>query len=185
MNAAAAQGQAISVIVHEVRARHRMQYERWMAEATAAHRRFPGYLAGDVIRPVGERLRYVAILRFASADAAQAWLGSSVRRELLDRAAPWLARPDRYQVHHDEEFWFNPQRGVGMPKRWKQWVLSTLAVFPLSTLLPWALVAALGPLAPALPAIVLKALGAGAISALMVYWLMPSLTRLAAPWLSR
>ncbi|RSZ59206.1 antibiotic biosynthesis monooxygenase [Massilia atriviolacea] len=185
MNVAAAGQQGIGAIVHDVDPRHRGEYERWMLAATQAHRQCRGYLAMDVIKPVGAGACYVVLLRFASVAEASAWLVSPQRRQLLEQVRPWLLREERYRVHAGAAFWFAPAGAGEAPKRWKQWLLSTLAVFPLTTLIPAALRALAEPLAPALPALALGALSATLVSGVMVYWLMPLLSRVAAGWLSR
>lgn len=178
--------QGTSVILHDVDPAHHARYEAWMVNALTESRRFAGYLATDVIRPVGTALRYVVIVRFASRADAEAWLQSGVRAALLEEVKPWLLREDRYQVHDNNEFWFVTPGARGTPpKRWKQWLLSTLAVFPLTAVIPPAVGTLARNLAPALPHVFVLALNATAISAVMVYWLMPLLSRRAAGWLSR
>lgn len=183
MSKSIAQAPATSVILHDVRPECRLNYERWMAEATAAHQRFPGYLATDIIKPVESGSRFVVILRFEDAPSAQAWLVSAVRADLLAQAAQWLSTKDRYQVHDDAEFWFTPPRDGQETKRWKQWLLSTCAVWPLTIVLPQSVNGLGGIFAPWLPHFALEAVTAALISAVMVYWLMPVLSRVAASWL--
>jgi antibiotic biosynthesis monooxygenase (ABM) superfamily enzyme len=88
-----------SVIVHDVHVDHREHYERWMLKAIQAHASFPGFLATDVIRPVGSGLRFIVVVRFESEAGAQAWLASDTRARLLVEAMPWLLSEDRYHVH--------------------------------------------------------------------------------------
>lgn len=174
---------AVSVILHDVLPEHHRDYESWLVDATAAHQQFPGYLGTDIIRPVESGSRYVVILRFVNKDRAHAWLLSPIRQGLLKIAEPWLAEDDQVHVHHDAEFWFTP--GRRQPKRWKQWMLSALAVFPLTVLVPkpirylteWAI--------PWLPEMGVAALTALMISGLMVYLLMPFLIRVAGAWLMK
>lgn len=176
---------AVSVILHDVLPEHRDDYERWLLGAIAAHRQFEGYLGTDIIRPVESGSRFVVILRFTNKDRAHAWLLSPVRRDLLSIAEPWLAGDDRYHVHQDAEFWFTPPTGRRQPRRWKQWVLSSIAVFPLTVLLPQRIAQLASWIAPSLPHLAVAALSALAISACMVYLLMPFLVRRAGSWLMR
>lgn len=185
MDAYRTASQGTSVIVHDVAPDRHASYESWIDTATEALQRFKGYLATDIIRPVGAGLRYVVILRFSSGADAEAWLQSGVRAALLRQVQPWLLQEDRYQVHDDNEFWFAAPRRVAAPRRWKQWVLSTLAVFPLTALIPASVGALARALMPPLPSFVVLALNAATISAIMVYWLMPLLSRWGAGWLSR
>jgi len=174
-----------SVIVHDVDADHRANYERWMQKATQAHMTFPGFLATDVIRPVGSGLRFIVVVRFDSEAAAQAWLVSETRAILLTEAMPWLLSDDRYHVHSGSDFWFTPPSPGAAPKRWKQWMLSTTAVFPLTVVMPWLVHSIADPLALGMHDLLFKGVIATLISGVMVYWLMPTLIRLAGRWLSR
>lgn len=133
----------------------------------------------------GAGLRFVVVVRFNSEANAQAWLRSEKRAKLLDEALPWLLSNDRYHAHSGSDFWFTPPSPGPAQKRWEQWVVSTIAVFPLTVVVPAVIHAISAPLARDIPDILLKGVIATSISGLMVYWLMPSLIRLAGPWLSR
>ncbi|QBE61898.1 hypothetical protein [Pseudoduganella lutea] len=184
MNTHTDAAQGTSVIVHDIAPDRHASYEAWIDTAVAAHRLFQGYLATDIIRPVGAGLRYVVILRFCSGPDAEAWLRSGVRAALLKEVEPWLLREDTYRVHDNNEFWFSTPGKSSPPKRWKQWLLSTLAVFPLTAVIP-ALVGALARKLPlAVPGVLVLAFTAAIISAIMVYWLMPLLSRWAGRWLA-
>lgn len=174
-----------SVIVHDVHPRHRADYERWMERATQAHQRFPGYVATDILMPAGAGLRYVVILRFCSSASASEWLLSPLRRALLEEARPWLLARDRFRVHDDAEFWFAPSQNGPAPARWKQWLLSTSAVLPLTAIVPPLVKMPGQSFAPGIPLAAEMLASAAIISALMVYWIMPRLTRAASVWLSR
>ncbi|KQW93145.1 hypothetical protein ASC94_10715 [Massilia sp. Root418] len=184
MHSIAAEG--TSVIVHDVAPAHHASYESWMLTAREASRGFKGYLATDVIKPVGAGLRYVVILRFSSSADAEGWLQSDVRAALLKDVERWLIRADRYQVQDNSEFWFvTPSARATPPKRWKQWLLSTVAVFPLTAVIPASVATLAHNLAPTLPKVTVLAATAAIISAIMVYWLMPLLSRFTADWLGR
>jgi len=184
-NTTGAPEQGVSVIVHDVAPAHHAIYESWMKSAIDVHRIFHGYLATDVIRPIGAGLRYVVIIRFLSAADAQAWVQSRVRAAMLKEVEPWLVNEDRYRVHEDNEFWFNNRNKEALPKRWKQWLLSTLAVLPLTAVVPRSVRWLASPLAPGVSDVFVLVFSAVAISAMMVYWLMPLLSRWAARWLER
>ncbi|MFC7518915.1 antibiotic biosynthesis monooxygenase [Herbaspirillum sp. GCM10030257] len=176
---------AVSVIVHDVLPERRTDYERWMLDAIAAHRQFEGHLETNIIRPVESGSRYVVILRFVDEEHAKAWLHSPVRRSLLKIAEPWLSHVDRFHVHREADFWFAPFTGRRQPKRWKQWMLSVIAVFPLSVIVPKQIGALAHWAMPSLPDLAAAAVSALTISGLMVYLLMPFLVRLAGSWLLR
>lgn len=177
--------QGVCVIVHDVAPAHHAMYESWMESAIGIHRGFHGYLATDVIRPIGAGLRYVVIIRFASAADAEAWLRSGIRAAMLKEARPWLLHEDRYRVHEDNEFWFNNRSKALLPKRWKQWLLSTLAVLPLTAAVPRSTRWLASRFAPGVSDLFVLVFTALVISGIMVYWLMPLLSRWAAGWLGR
>lgn len=172
----------VSVIVHEVNPQHQALYEQWMNKAIDAHRQFPGYLATDVVKPVGSHLRYAIILRFVSKGHVVAWLESKVRHALLRESLPWL-RQDYHRTDDDSKFWFEPVQGRVTVARWKQWVLSWMIVLPLTVFLPWGLAVLLELADLRWPVWVFKVTVAGLVSFNMVYWLMPFTTRLMSRWL--
>lgn len=175
----------ISVIVHEVDPQYQAHYVAWMNKAIEAHRRFPGYLATDIIMPVGAHLNYTIILRFITREHASDWLHSDVRNQLLKESAPWLISQDRYRTDDAARFWFTPLQGPSTVKRWKQWILSWAVVIFASSVAATALALAFEALALEVSPWMFKVLSTGLISALMVYGLMPLSTRLARGWLLR
>ncbi|WP_426172819.1 hypothetical protein [Massilia sp. TWR1-2-2] len=130
-------------------------------------------------------MRFLVVVRFDSEAGAQAWLASDTRAGLLIEAMPWLLSEERYHVHAGSDFWFTPPGPGPVPRRWKQWMLSTAAVFPLTVVMPLLVDAIADPLAPGMPDLLLKGLIATSISGVMVYSLMPALIRLAGRWLTK
>ncbi|MBA4741505.1 MAG: antibiotic biosynthesis monooxygenase [Azoarcus sp.] len=171
------------IIVHHPRADARDEYEQWLADIRKACRQFPGYLSTDVIRPVGNQPNYTVIIRFAGVEALRAWMESPERREYLQRIEHALERADRYEIRSGLDFWFAPP-AIKPPKRWKQFLLTLSAIFPLTIVVPWAL-------APLLDGgdragfLLGKLVVAAAIVYLMVYVIMPPYTRRVARWLYR
>jgi antibiotic biosynthesis monooxygenase (ABM) superfamily enzyme len=66
MNLATTDDHCTSVIVHDVHADHRVNYERWMLKVMKARPCFHGFLAADVIRPVESGLRFIVVVRLTS-----------------------------------------------------------------------------------------------------------------------
>lgn len=174
---------AVSVILHDVLPERHADYERWLLDAIAAHSQFEGHLGTDIIRPVESGSRYIVILRFVDKAHALTWLHSPIRQNLLKLAEPWLMGADRFHVHQEAEFWFTPPSGRKQPKRWKQWMLSAVAVFPLTVVVPKRIGELSEWVAPSLPHLAVAAVSALTISGLMVYFLMPLLIRVAGAWL--
>lgn len=172
----------VSVIVHEIDPRYQHLYEQWMSKAISAHKGFPGYLATDIVKPVGAQLRYAIILRFDSKEHVLAWLQSEVRQRLLRESLPWL-RQDYYRADEDSKFWFEPLQGRVTVARWKQWLVSWAVVLPLTVVMPWILSTLLDLAGLQPPLWLFKTVLAGLVSLSMVYWLMPMSTRLLSRWL--
>jgi len=172
------------IIVHQPRRDAYDEYERWLLEIREACKRFPGYLSTDVIRPVVGQDTYTVIIRFAGVEQLKAWVESEVRGEFLRRIEHALEKGDRYVIQTGLDFWFAPPAAIP-PKRWKQFLLTLSAIFPLTVVVPWAL----SPLIEGwqgLPAMLLeKLLVATVIVYLMAYLIMPRYTRLVAKWLYR
>lgn len=172
------------IIVHQPRRDTYDEYERWLLEIREASKRFPGYLSTDVIRPVDGQETYTVIIRFAGVEQLKAWIESEVRREFLDRIEHALEKGDRYVIRTGLDFWFAPPAATP-PKRWKQFLLTLSAIFPLTVIVPWALSPLLEGL-QGVPALLPgKLLVAAVIVYLMVYLIMPRYTRLVAKWLYR
>ncbi|NMM39945.1 antibiotic biosynthesis monooxygenase [Pseudoalteromonas arctica] len=174
----------ISVIVHEVNPDHQALYEQWMSKAIEAHQKFSGFLATDIVKPVGEQLRYVIILRFISKEYVLLWLKSDVRQALLRESLPWL-KEDYYRTGEDSKFWFEPLQTRVTVARWKQWLLSWGIVLPLTIIIPWAMSAFFELAHLNIPSYFSQVLVAGLVSLSMVYWLMPLATRTLSRWLLR
>lgn len=172
------------IIVHHPRREAYDEYERWLVEIGLACRQFPGYLSTDVIRPIGGHDSYTVIIRFAGVEALRAWIESDVRRSFLQRIEHALEKGDRYVIQTGLDFWFAPP-AVKPPRRWKQFVLTLSAIFPLTVIVPWALSPLLANLHGTGGMLLGKLVAASVIVYLMVYLIMPHYTRLVAKWLYR
>jgi uncharacterized protein len=170
------------IIVHQPRRAAFEEYERWLVDIREACRQFPGYLSTDVIRPVGEHSTYTVIIRFAGVEQLRAWMDSDVRRNYLQRIAHTLEDGDRYVIRSGLDFWFAAPAATP-PKRYKQFLLTLSAIFPLTVVVPWALGPLTGSATGIAGVLAGKLVVAAVIVALMVYLIMPRYTRLVARWL--
>lgn len=173
-----------AIIVHDPSRENWSKYERWLLDIAQACKRFDGYLSTDVIRPVGSQTTFTVIIRFSSITTLQTWMESDLRREFLYRIDDLLEKGDRYVIKTGLDFWFTPPQ-IKPPVRWKQFLITLSAIFPLTILVPTVLAPILG-LWQGLSAIVFgKLLIAMCIVGLMVYVIMPRYTRLVSTWLYR
>ena len=153
------------------------------ADVVSRLRRFPGFLASDLIAPVdGVQDDHVIVASFASRADLDRWLDSDVRRN-------WLARIERL-VEGDRTMnvvggfggWFPAQPSrPGGPKRWKQAVAVLIALFP--TVLVITLVR--GEIAPDMNVVLAVLVGNIISVAILSFLLMPWLTKKLEPWLNK
>lgn len=172
------------IIQHKVHAAHREQYEVWLRDVGREAERYPGHLGTNVIRPLDALGQYTIIIRFDHYDHLQAWVESDTRRRYIRKVEPILDGGDRIEIKSGLDFWFTPP-GVRAPNRFKQFLITLSAIYPLTLVVP----AGLAPFFDALPLLgslfISRLLIAGVIVWLMVYVIMPRYSRAVADWLYR
>ncbi len=173
------------VIKHRVREGKQDDYERWIAEITPVGKAWPGYLDWHIVKPIpGLTETYTIILRFDSEENLRNWIQSSERAALIEKVEPLLVTGDDFYIRSGLDFWFTPEGAKAqLPTRWKQWLVTWSAIFPLVLLVPMFVV-------PLLQALglpdnhYLRTLAiTGTVVALMVYVIMPRYTKLVRRWL--
>jgi hypothetical protein len=177
---------ATVVITHRVRAGMHEAYEAWLQEIRPLGQAFPGHLDWQVIRPIpGIAVHYTVIIRFDTEEHLRHWMESAERQRLIQATAHLLDVPDSYAIHSGLDFWFMPAAGVKVPVRWKQFLVTWSAIFPLSLLVPAVLLPVLRaiglPAEPYLTGLVMTAV----LVLLMTYVVMPHYTRWVRGWLFR
>lgn len=157
------------------------QYENWLAGISRESSRFPGNQGTTNVRPGDGRGEYITFVQFDATENLDRWLNSEER-------ASWLAKLESITLDSEEvssltgmERWFTlPDRSVTQaPPKYKSALLVILGLYPIAMLLR--------PLFQFLfqgwP-IPLAALASMVISvSLMVWVVMPLLTRLFFRWL--
>jgi uncharacterized protein len=149
-----------AVFSRQVRPGHEAEFEDWAHGVIGAATRWPGHLGASVLHEPG---------------------------------SPWLGRVEHLTEDADRqlqqttglETWFDlpgsddtPRRP---PPRWKMWLVSLVAVYPLVVLFQWAL----APRLADLPLMVRSALFPLVLLTLMTFVVMPLVTRFTRPWLGR
>jgi antibiotic biosynthesis monooxygenase (ABM) superfamily enzyme len=176
---------ATVVITHRVREGCHAQYDAWLNEIAPLSRTSKGHIDWQIIRPVaGLTSTYTVVLRFDSRANLESWMGSSERSRLIEKVRPLLATDDEFFVRTGLDFWFVPEAAQAkVPPRWKQFLVTWSAIYPLSLLASSTLVPLLRrigvPPHRSLDAVFVS----GAIVALMVFVVMPRYTRLVRRWL--
>jgi len=92
-------------LVTQTRVRDGMadEFGRWQSTISAVAAEFPGFVEQIVMPPSPPvQVDWVIVQRFASAEAASAWLRSDRRTRLLDSVQPLLVGPDDVHVVRDD-----------------------------------------------------------------------------------
>jgi antibiotic biosynthesis monooxygenase (ABM) superfamily enzyme len=177
---AGAPEQVFFVVRHKVKAGLRADYENWLKRIMQVAARFSGHQGVQIVRP--SRHEYAIIVRFGSQAEANHWYHSAERRASIAEVAPLLDHSERIDIVSGLDYWFTPPSGTA-PPRWKQWLLTTSVIWPLSMLVS----ALLQPAFELWPPLGLWGLRHGLIAAAMValatFVIMPRYTRLLAKWL--
>ena len=160
------------------------EFEDWAHGVIAAATRWPGHLGASVLHEPGSPYYHV-VYKFTDRDRFRAWVES-------DERGRWLARVERLTEDDPElqettglETWFDLPGPDGAPSRppprWKMWLVSLLAVYPLVVLFQWLL----APRVERWPLPLKAALFPLVLLTLMTYVVMPLVTRLLRRWLQR
>jgi uncharacterized protein len=181
----ATQNGATVVITHRVREGKESDYDNWLNEIGPLCRAHPGHLDWHIVRPVsGLTTTYTVIIRFDTEEHLRQWMGSHDRQRLIERARPLLAADDEYTIRSGLDFWFTPAgTGVKVPVRWKQFLLTWSAIFPLALGVPLVVAPALELLGVSNNRYFNTLLVTGVVVLLMVYVVMPHYTKLVRKWL--
>jgi hypothetical protein len=165
-----------------VRPGREADFEAWARGIVAAARPFPGHLGASVLDAPGSR-EYHILFSFADRKSLQAWLASDERRRRLARVGELLEADRGLQQVTGLETWFKlPGSNVPTmkpPPRWKMWLVSLVAVYPLVVLFQWAL----APRVNRWPLLAKSAVFPLVLLTLMTFVVMPMVTRFLRRWL--
>lgn len=176
---------ATVVITHRVRDGGVDGYEAWLARIFPACKAYPGHLDWHIVRPVaGLTATYTVIIRFDTREHLEAWMQSADRKRLIEEVQPLLAREDDFFIRSGLDFWFTPDGArAKVPVRWKQFLATWSAIFPLAWGVPLLVAPAWRWIGlPGWRALTTLAV-TGVIVALMTYVVMPRYTKLLKRWL--
>ncbi|MGE3286566.1 MAG: antibiotic biosynthesis monooxygenase [Pseudonocardia sp.] len=174
----AADAQPVTVTVaRRVAPSREGDFEEWSERLTRAASHFPGFLGAGMLRPghVGEP--WHVVFRFASDAQLRAWDESPERAHLLAEGDELVHSTEQHRVSGLETWFALPGRTAPAPPRWKMFLVSLVAIFALQLVLN-ALVEPLH-----LPLVLRVALVATMVTALMTWFVMPTLARLLQAWL--
>lgn len=165
----------------------------WVEEGMNRARQYPGFLGSGWVRASEDSAHWHTLYRFTSHETLDAWESSKERAAWLAEGSD-LVLEAREEKRTGIEGWFDtPQEGpldstgrdasAGPPPRWKQSVAIWLGLFPMN--LVFALLAsALVPGWDALPTVLKLLTSTLILTPIIVYFVLPWVTRLLRPWLN-
>ena len=170
-------GDGLLMVRFKFKSDHATDFEKWKTEAIARVKAFKGFIDITVLDRLKEVDYYHVLIRFDREENVNVWLHSDSRREIFDDSdVSWIT--ERQEVLHSWNiFWYRIFEGT---KRWKQWVVTFIAVYPLTVVIP-TLVKTIAKVIPLY-------FFAGIISALMIsgfmiFLVMPFVHNLFKKWL--
>ena len=178
---------ATVVITHRLREHKQAAYESWLEEIAPLCNASPGHLDWHIVRPIpGLTETYTVIIRFDTEAHLRQWMESPTRVRLIEKVRPLFVTDDDFFISSGLDFWFTPTGAKAkVPVRWKQYLVTWSAIYPLALGMPLAVTPILEFLAvPYNPFIATLAV-TGLVVFLMVYLVMPRYTRLVQRWLFR
>lgn len=144
----------------------------------------------QVVRPTAGGVDYTIIVDFATHDDATRWHQSAERTRQIEAVQPHLEVVEQVNIGAGIDYWFQPEPAASgepsiKPPAWKQWMITTSVIWPLTMVVPWAF----EPLFKAFPALVAYGVKHGILAsvivAIVVWMIMPRYTRLVHNWLFR
>jgi antibiotic biosynthesis monooxygenase (ABM) superfamily enzyme len=174
------EGPVTVVVRHRVRVGQEPAFEDWLRGITREALRFDGHLGFHIIRPTDPRRpEYLVLFRFDTLDHLARWEESDARGAWLARAEPLTTHPPARERHTGMEVWFSPPPGRGAPPRYKMVVVTVAALYPLISLVQYAVV----PVLDGWPLVVRTLATTVLMVCVMTYGAMPLVTRVASRWL--
>ncbi len=175
------------VITHHILDDRQHEYDEWLAEIVPLTKHAAGFIDLQVIRPIPKlTFVYTVIIRFDTVDNLKTWMESDTRKRMIEKASPLFRQNDRYQIRSGLEFLFETPEPTGrVPRRWKQYLVTWSAIYPLSLLMPLLLLPLFRELHIPQNRLLDGLLISGSIVFLMVYLVMPNYTRMIRKWLNK
>ncbi|WP_238349687.1 antibiotic biosynthesis monooxygenase [Chryseobacterium cucumeris] len=173
------------VITHHILDGKQSQYEKWLDEIVPVTKHSEGFIDLQIIRPIPDlTFVYTVIIRFDTINHLKNWMESDNRKKLIEKANPLFRKNDHYQIRSGLDFLFTTENeGNKVPVRWKQFLATWSAIYPLSVLIPALIIPFLRFLHIPPNHYSDGFINSGIIVFLMVFAVMPNYTRLIKKWL--
>ena len=176
---------ATVVITHRLRQNKQIEYERWLEEIAPLCKASPGHLDWHIVRPIpGLTETYTVIIRFDTEAHLREWMESPTRIRLIEKVRPLLVTDDDFFISSGLDFWLTPAGAKAkVPVRWKQYLVTWSAIYPLALGIPLVVNPILQYLGVPNNRLIATLAVTGIVVFLMVYLVMPRYTRLVQRWL--
>jgi antibiotic biosynthesis monooxygenase (ABM) superfamily enzyme len=168
-------GAVTLVLSRQARPGQEQEFEQALRGLAAEVRRQPGHLAVAVLAPAaGEPAIYTIVSHFVSQAAAQAWLDSPARAQLVAQASLHAAGELQTRYLSGLEGWLaRPGQPVMVaPARWRIVIVSAIAILPVLEAVTYLL----APRLTGLPVWFRPAVSAVLVIPVMQYAVMPAMT---------
>ncbi len=156
---------------------HEPDFQEWLHRAVTTAGRSPGHLGAQVLHEPTTGY-YRLLYTFTDTGHLQAWLNSEERRQLQTEGAPLSQDIAPAQALTGLETWFqlpeHSRTAMIPPARWRMWLLTLIAAYPLVTLMQLTLL----PATAAWPLPVRSAVLSLVLLTVMTYLVMPHISRL-------
>lgn len=180
------ENQGASVVInHHILDGRQKQYEDWLDDIGTICRNSAGNIDWQIIRPIPNlTFNYTVIIRFDTIENLRNWMESDQRKKLIEKAKPFFARNDDYYIKSGLDFLFPLENeNQKIPVRWKQYLVTWSAIYPLSILVPLLIIPFLKILGFPENKLISSFFISGIVVFVMVFLLMPIYTRLIRKWL--
>lgn len=176
---------ATAVITHRVRNDKHADYEQWHKEIVPLCKASPGFLDWYIVRPIPRLSEtFTIIIRFDTNEHLKEWMESQTRARMIEKVQPLLVTGDDFFVSSGLDFWFTPAGAKAkVPVRWKQYLVTWSAIYPLVLGVPLVVTPVLQRLRVPDNSLITTFVVTGIIVGLMVYGIMPHYTRMIERWL--
>jgi antibiotic biosynthesis monooxygenase (ABM) superfamily enzyme len=155
-------------------------FEHRLQDVGKAAATFPGHEGLVVLPDASSKRAYTYLFRFDSYAHLQAWEQSAEKAAWVRKLKDILEAPASKQFITGLEYWFPlPKNATAPPSRYEMAVVTVLAIYPLSVIVP----AILQPPLQDAPLLVAALVRACVLVTLMTYAVMPLMTRLFSRWL--
>lgn len=143
LNATKAAEEAVTVVIsRRIKKGKEKDFERLNAAMSREAVHFPGYLGTTLFRPASaDDPEYRIIFKFRTREDYERWQHSTERNRYMNDIEACMDAPDSTEVLSGLVAWFSlpGQNPVQPPPKYKMAIVAWLAIFPLITLITWAL----------------------------------------------